>query len=183
MSLNKIMLIGNVGKDPEVKYVSNAPAPQGQENLKVARFTLATTERYKAKDGSTKENTEWHNIVVWRQLADVVEKYVTKGSKLYVEGKIYTRSYEGQAGQMIYRTEVNAEKIELLGSPDRNTQSAVPGGAPNAAPRPAQNGFDSGWKNPAPAQNTPRQAMQRPVAPVTQNNAPNYDDGKDDLPF
>ncbi len=175
MSLNKIMLIGNVGKDPEVKYVGNGPAPQGQENPKVARFTLATTERYKAKDGSVKENTEWHNIVVWRQLADVVEKYVTKGRKVYVEGKIYTRSYEGQAGQMIYRTEVNAEKVELLDKADGNATNT----APNAVPRQ----FDSGWKNPVQTQTAPRPTAQRPVIPAPQNNVVNYDDGKDDLPF
>ena len=106
MSLNKVILIGNVGKDPEVKYVGTD---------KVANFTLATTETWKDRNGEKKENTEWHNIVVWRNSADVVEKYVKKGSQLYVEGKLTTRKWTDQSGNVRYTTEIQAQSIQLLG--------------------------------------------------------------------
>ena len=106
MSLNKVMLIGNVGKDPEVRYVGTD---------KVANFVLATTESWKDRNGEKKENTEWHNIVVWRNSADVVEKYVKKGSQLYVEGKLTTRKWTDQSGNVRYTTEIQAQSIQLLG--------------------------------------------------------------------
>lgn len=108
MALNKVMLIGNVGKDPEVRYLETPEHP------KVAQFTLATGERYKAKDGSLQEQTEWHNIVAWRGLADIAEKYIRKGSSLYVEGRLRTRSWEVN-GQKAYRTEILVDRIQMLG--------------------------------------------------------------------
>lgn len=108
MALNKVMLIGNVGKDPEVRYLETPEHP------KVAQFTLATSERYKAKDGSVTEQTEWHNIVAWRGLADIAEKYIRKGSSLYVEGRLRTRSWEVN-GQKAYRTEILVDRIQMLG--------------------------------------------------------------------
>ena len=114
MSLNKVMLIGNVGKDPEVRYLEgNSPAGQGR---KVATFTLATSERFKDRSGETRENTEWHNIVVRRDLVPFVEKWVRKGSSLFVEGKIRTRSYDDQAGVKRYVTEIHADKLEFYSS-------------------------------------------------------------------
>lgn len=108
MALNKVMLIGNTGKDPEVRYLETPEHP------KVAQFTLATSEKYKAKDGSMQEQTEWHNIVAWRGLADLAEKYIRKGTQLYVEGRLRTRSWQTN-GQTAYRTEIIAERIQLLG--------------------------------------------------------------------
>ena len=113
MSLNRAMLIGHVGANPEVRYVGAA----GSQNSKVAQFRLATTERYKDRDGNVKENTEWHNIVAWRGLADLAEKYIVKGTQLYIEGKIRTRSWEDKQGNKRYTTEILAEKIDLLGKP------------------------------------------------------------------
>ena len=107
MSVNRVFLIGNVGKDPEVR--------QADGGLKVSSFTLATTERYKAKDGSYKDNTEWHNIVAWRGTAEVVEKFVKKGTPLYVEGRIRTRSWDDQQGNKRYITEIIADNVQLLG--------------------------------------------------------------------
>ena len=102
MSLNKVMLIGNVGKDPEVRYLDgNSPAGQGR---KVASFTLATSERYRDRSGEVRENTEWHNVVVWGQSADIVERYVKKGTQLYVEGRLRTRSWTDQSGAKRYTT-------------------------------------------------------------------------------
>ncbi len=106
MGVNKVILVGNVGRDPEVQYVS--------DNVPVARFTLATSETYKDKNGEKITNTEWHNIVVWRGLAQVVEKYVKKGSQLYIEGKITHRQYE-KDGVTKYFTEIVANSLQMLG--------------------------------------------------------------------
>jgi single-strand DNA-binding protein len=106
MSVNKVILIGNVGKDPEINYI--------KEDLPVARFTLATSDSY-TKDGQKVTNTEWHNIVIWRGLAKVVESYVKKGSKLYIEGKITNRQYE-KDGQTKYFTEIVANNMQMLDS-------------------------------------------------------------------
>ena len=102
------MLIGNVGKEPEVKYVD--------AGVCVASVLLATTERaYKLKDGTeVPERTEWHNIILWRGLAEVVEKYVHKGDKLFIEGQIRTRSYDDRNGMKRYVTEMWADSMEML---------------------------------------------------------------------
>lgn len=113
MSLNKAMLIGHVGQDPTIRYVDNNSS--NGSNAKVASFTLATTERYRDRSGNLQENTEWHNIVAWRGLADTAENYVKKGSQLYIEGRIRTRSYTDQAGQKRYTTEIVADTLQLLG--------------------------------------------------------------------
>ncbi len=105
MSINKVILVGNVGNDPEVKYV--------REDLPVARFRLATNETYKTRDGERKTETEWHNVVVWRGLAKVVEQYVKKGTLLYLEGKITNRQYE-KDGQIKYFTEIVVREMKML---------------------------------------------------------------------
>jgi single-strand DNA-binding protein len=106
--MNKVMLIGNVGKDPEVRYYDTDQA--------VAQLSLATTERgYTLPNGTqVPEHTDWHNVVLWRGLAKIVEKYVHKGDKLYVEGRIRYRSYDDQKGQRRFVTEIIAENMELL---------------------------------------------------------------------
>ena len=106
MSLNKVMLIGNVGRDPDVRQ---------RESGKVASFTLATTERFKGRDGQQQEKTEWHNIVVWGNLAGVVENFVHKGTQVYVEGKLQTRGYTDSQGNNRYITEINVASLQLLG--------------------------------------------------------------------
>jgi single-strand DNA-binding protein len=126
MSVNKVILIGNVGKDPEVNYI--------KEDLPVARFTLATSESY-TKDGQKVTNTEWHNIVIWRGLAKVVESYVRKGSKLYIEGKITNRQYE-KDGQTKYFTEIVANNMQMLDS--KNTSSEPNAAAEAPLPTPPQ---------------------------------------------
>ena len=107
MALNKAMLIGNVGKDPDVRYLDN--------NTKVASFTIATTERYRDRNNELKEMTEWHNIVCWRRNADIVEQYVKKGTQLFIEGRIRTRNWDDQNGIKHYVTEIHADNIQLLG--------------------------------------------------------------------
>lgn len=106
MSVNKVILVGNVGRDPEVRHLDKGVA--------VARFSLATTENYTSKTGEKVSNTEWHNIVLWRGLAEVAEKYVKKGSQLYIEGRLRTNTYE-KDGVKHYTTEINADTMQLLG--------------------------------------------------------------------
>ncbi len=166
MSLNKVMLIGNVGKDPEVRYLdANAPGGQGR---KVATFTLATTERYRDRSGESKESTEWHNIVAWGQPADIAEKYIKKGTQLYVEGRLRTRSWTDQSGAKRYTTEINVDNLQLLGR--REGAPAEGGYAPQqpAYQRPVQ----AAAPKPAPA-----------AAPVAAPVADLDDAPADDLPF
>lgn len=110
-SLNKVMLIGNVGKDPEVNFT-----PSG---IPVATFRLATSETWKDKDGNQQEHTDWHTIVAWRGLAEVIQKLVHKGSKIYIEGKIQTRTFDDKEGNKRYVTEIVAENMLLLDSKNR----------------------------------------------------------------
>lgn len=152
MSVNKVILIGNVGRDPEVRYLDTGIA--------VASFPLATTDRaYTLANGTqVPERTEWHNLVLWRGLAETAEKYVHKGDKLYVEGKIRTRSYDDQTGAKRYVTEIFVDSMEML-SP-RGT--AAPGAAAS----------QSGTSQGAPAQ------------PMAQSQVtPAQDNATDDLPF
>ena len=160
--INKVILIGNVGQDPEVRYTGDA-----NNGAKVATVRLATTERYRDRNGNPQEHTEWHNVVVWRNQADVVEKYVKKGTQLYVEGRIRTRSWDDQNGNKRYTTDIVADTLQLLGR------------------RPENNAQQGGYQQPAPQQSyqqpayAPQQPVQHPVAP--QNIADNGPE--DDLPF
>lgn len=148
MSVNKVILVGNVGKDPEVRHIDSGVA--------VANFPLATSETYTAKNGEKVTTTEWHNIVLWRGLAEVAEKYVTKGRQLYIEGRIRTRSYDDKDGIKRYTTEIYGDVMQLLGSRDSN----------------------QGIDNSASAQETSRAAGQPSTSP--EGDEP---EGEDDLPF
>lgn len=108
--VNKVILVGNVGKDPEVRYLEGGVA--------VARFPLATTEVYKNREGQKVEQTEWHNIVLWRGLAEIAEKYIRKGKQLYIEGRIRTRTYE-ENNVKKYFTEIQAEAMTMLGGGEK----------------------------------------------------------------
>ncbi|RRD60551.1 single-stranded DNA-binding protein [Tannerella forsythia] len=129
MSLNKVILIGNVGKDPDVRYFESGNA--------VANFSLATNERgYKLANGTEiPERTEWHNIVATRDRAQFVERYVKKGSMVYVEGKIRTRSYDDQSGVKRYVTEIQADRIEFFssGRKPQETDTQTPSPTPSPA--------------------------------------------------
>lgn len=129
-SLNKVMLIGNLGKDPELKYTPSGVA--------VATFSIATSEQWKDQDGNAQERTEWHNIVAWRKLAEIVGEYLKKGKKVYIEGKLQTRNYE-KDGVKRYVTEIVADQLIMLdGGGQRNgggssTDESIP--APSGAPK------------------------------------------------
>jgi len=149
MSLNKVMLIGNAGKDPDVRHLESGATK--------ASFTLATTERYKDRNGEVKEQTEWHNVVCWRFLAETVEKYVRKGKQLYVEGKLTTRQYTDSTGAAKYITEIVADTIQMLG---RREESEAPSALPSGT-----------YQN--------RQEETRPAAPQPAAE----EEASDDLPF
>ncbi len=108
-SLNKVMLIGNMGKDPDVRTI-----PSG---VKVASFSIATSENYTNRDGQKVDKTEWHNIVLWRGLAEIAEKYLRKGSQVYIEGRLQTRSWDDQNGNKRYTTEIIGDSMVMLGKP------------------------------------------------------------------
>ena len=126
MSVNKVILIGNVGRDPNVRYIDR--------DVAVASLPLATSDRaYTLPNGTqVPERTEWHNLVFWRGLAQTVEKYVHKGDRIYIEGKIRTNTYEDQNGIRRYRTEILAESMEMLSS--RGTGAPVTENTPSGAP-------------------------------------------------
>ena len=120
MSVNKAILVGNLGKDPDLRYTPAGTA--------VATFSMATTERYKDRDGNRQEKTEWHNIVAWRQLAEICGKYLHKGKQVYIEGRIQTRSYDDRDGNKRYITEIVADQMQMLGSRDDNQGGGYGGG-------------------------------------------------------
>lgn len=115
MSVNKVILIGNVGKDPDVRHLDSG--------VSVARFSLATNETYTDKTGKKVTQTEWHNIVVWRGLADVAEKYVRAGKLLFVEGRLRTSSFDDKEGNKRYTTEILCDNFRLLG-PSGNSEGS-----------------------------------------------------------
>ncbi len=204
MSVNKVILVGNVGKDPETRYLDETTA--------ITKFSMATSETYKNKSGERVSTTEWHNIVLWRGLAQVAEKYVKKGTQIYIEGRIKTRSYNDAEGNKKYITEIVGDQMQLLGrKPDDGDgrqgggygagtgSGGVPGYGTESAQaptggQPAQGQAPTGGQpaqGQAPAQGeapTQGQAPAQGEAP-TQGNPPEgdpldgEDNGPDDLPF
>ena len=159
--VNKVILIGNVGTDPEIRTL--------ESGVKVARVRMATTERSRNREtGDTTEHTEWHTITLWRGLADVVDKYVRKGSQIYVEGRIRTREWADQSGAKRYSTEILADTMNLLG---RRNDSPQQGAAPQ-----------SGYQQAAPAYQQPAY-QQAPAYQAAPAPAPIPADDPDDLPF
>jgi single-strand DNA-binding protein len=158
--INKVILVGNVGGDPEVRTT--------ESGVKVARIRLATSERYTDKQsGERKELTEWHTITLWRGLADIVDRYVHKGSQLYIEGRLRTREWTDTNNIKRYTTEILADNMQLLGSRG-DGQGAAPAAAPSA---PAQPAYQQPAAQPAPT------AYQQPAS------IPAPQDDPDDLPF
>jgi len=135
-AVNKVILIGNLGRDPQLDYTSSGTAR--------CRFSLATTEQYNDKDGQRQERTEWHNVVLWGRSAEVAGEYLKKGSQAYIEGRIQTRQYQDKEGQTKYITEIIGQTLQLLGRPgggQRGYDDAPPPEEPEGAappPRPSQ---------------------------------------------
>lgn len=127
-SINKVILIGNLGKDPEVKHLESGVA--------VCNFSIATGETYKDKNSGEKiTHTEWHNIVLWRGLAEVAEKYLKKGAKIYIEGKLRTRSWQDQEGNTRYTTEILGDNMTMLGKAGESNSITPQPPAQAAAPK------------------------------------------------
>jgi single-strand DNA-binding protein len=184
MSLNKVMLIGNVGKDPEIRYLDGGG--QNNPNAKVANFTLATSERYRDRNGNLQERTEWHNIVAWRNSADIAEKYVKKGTQLYIEGKLRTRDWTDQSGNKHYTTEIVVDNLQLLGRRSDNP-AAQDGGQQYSRPaqqpvynQPQQAPSQQFAQPQQPAYSQPAQQFSQPQQPAGQTPE---DEPSDDLPF
>ena len=177
--INKVILIGNVGQDPEIRYTGDV-----NNGTKVATFRVATTERYRDRSGNLQEHTEWHSIVVWRNTADVVEKYVKKGTQVYIEGRIRSRSWDDQNGNKRYTTEIIADTLQLLGKKSDN-----PGAQPGGYQQPAQGYQQPGYAapaQPAPAYSQPQQPAYAPAPQQRPAAAPQNiveDMPEDDLPF
>ena len=138
--INKVILIGNLGKDPEVRYMPNGNA--------VANVTVATSESWKDKNtGETQERTEWHRVVFFRRLAEIVGEYLKKGSKVYIEGKLQTRKWQDQSGQDRYTTEIVADQMQMLdsrGSGGGGSSSFGNSGGGGSEPPPAGQASGSG---------------------------------------
>lgn len=134
-SLNKVQLIGNLGKDPELRYTTSGVA--------VATFSLATSDTWKDQDGNVQERTEWHNIVAWRKLAEICGEWLKKGKKVYIEGRIQTRSYDDKnTGQKRYITEIVADNLIMLDGGGGRQTSADNSSAASAQPDPPPAGGD-----------------------------------------
>ena len=146
-SLNKAMIIGRLGRDPEVRYT--------QSNTAVATLSIATSERYKDKQGELQENTEWHRVVAWDRLAEICQQYLSKGDQVYIEGPIQTRQWEDKEGQTRYTTEIKAREMTMLGG---------------------KNSGGGGGNGPSKAQES------KPASSSVDLND-NFDDMDDDLPF
>lgn len=155
-SVNKVILIGNLGRDPEVRYMPNGEA--------VCNFSIATTENWKDKDGVKQEKTEWHNIVMYRRLAEIAGEYLKKGRPVYIEGRLQTRKWE-KDGVDRYTTEIIGDSMQMLGS--RNDSSDLP------EDRPERNQTNPTYAKPA-------QTQAAKPAPAMAGGFDNFDD---DIPF
>ncbi|OEU71406.1 MAG: single-stranded DNA-binding protein [Desulfuromonadales bacterium C00003068] len=198
MSVNKVILVGNLGKDPELKYTPAGAA--------VANFSIATTESYKDREGNRQSKTEWHNIVVWRQLAEICGKYLHKGKQVYIEGKLQTRKWQDRDGNDRYSTEIVADQMQMLGRASDDSQGGGQydnaggyGGGQQRQAQPAQpQQAQSAQARPVQAQQTqPAQgggqnqnqgyAAPQPAQPVQQRPAPVYEEPAfnpdDEIPF
>jgi single-strand DNA-binding protein len=152
-SVNKVILVGNLGRDPEVRYMPNGEA--------VCNFSIATTDSWKDKAGAKQERTEWHNIVMYRKLAEIAGEYLKKGRPVYVEGRLQTRKWQTKEGQDRYTTEIIADQMQMLGGRE---------GGSNASD-------DSSYSQ-APAKPANAPAKAAPAA-----GGSNFDDFEDDIPF
>ncbi|GHD65605.1 single-stranded DNA-binding protein [Jeongeupia chitinilytica] len=163
-SLNKVILIGNLGRDPEVRYLPNGDA--------VCNFSIATTENWKDKSGQKQEKTEWHNITMYRRLAEIASQYLKKGSSVYIEGKLQTRKWQDkQTGADRYTTEIIADQMQMLGGRS--------GGGGGGSMDQGGGGYDDFNQSYAPAP-AAAPAARPQAAPAPKRN---FDDFEDDIPF
>nr|WP_136251339.1 single-stranded DNA-binding protein [Ningiella ruwaisensis] len=169
--VNKVILVGNLGNDPEVRYMPNGNA--------VANLSLATSESWKDQQGQQQERTEWHRLTMYRRLAEIAGEYLKKGSQIYVEGKLQTRKWQDQQGNDKYTTEIIVDQMQMLGGGRNDGAQSNQGGYQQ---RPQQSsGSQGGYQQPPPnqgGQNRPQQAPQQPPKMAE----PDFD-FDDDIPF
>jgi len=180
MSVNKVILVGNVGKDPETRYLDESTA--------ITKFPMATSETYKNRQGERVSTTEWHNVVLWRGLAQVAEKYVKKGTQIYIEGRIKTRSYDDAEGNKKYITEIVGDQMQLLGRrpDDDGTQGGGAGsqGQGNSGGQANSGEQDTSGGQASSGEDTPKQESGKSQgAEPASDPFDSGDNGPDDLPF
>jgi single-strand DNA-binding protein len=146
MNLNKVMLIGRLGKDPEMRHAGTVP---------VVSFPLATSETYKDKSGNKQENTEWHNIVIWRNLAETAERFLKKGKLVYIEGRLKTRNWEDKDGNKRYTTEIVADNFIILEKREDSEYGGQGGSREQYAPRESYASQEAGPASPATPESIP----------------------------
>ena len=163
-SVNKVILVGNLGRDPEVRFMPNGEA--------VCNFSIATTDSWKDKSGAKQERTEWHNIVMYRKLAEIAGEYLKKGRPVYVEGRLQTRKWQTKEGQDRYTTEIIADQMQMLGGRE--------GGSSNAS-------YDGGMDQSSAASDFNQAPASQTAAPASSAKAATsgsgFDDFEDDIPF
>lgn len=167
--VNKVILVGNLGNDPEVRYMPNGNA--------VANLSLATSESWKDQQGQQQERTEWHRVTMYRRLAEIAGEYLKKGSQIYIEGKLQTRKWQDQQGNDKYTTEIIADQLQMLGGRAEGAQ----GGQSNYNKPPQQNNPNQNYQNMPPkqgGQGAPQQNNQTPPKMAE----PDFD-FDDDIPF
>lgn len=168
-SVNKVILVGNLGKDPEMRYMPNGDA--------VANITLATTDTWKDKTtGDKKEATEWHRIVFFRKLAEIAGQYLKKGSQVYVEGSLKTRKWQDKEGQDRYTTEIVADTMQMLGS----RQGMGSGDTTEGSARPSEGSVTEGNARPRPMESRGAPQAAKPAAAAPSSG---FNDFEDDIPF
>ncbi len=165
-SVNKVILVGNLGRDPEVRYL-----PSGDP---VANITIATSSRYKGKDGNQVEETEWHRVTFFGKLAEIVGQYLKKGRSVYVEGRLKTRKYTDKDGVEKYATDIIASEMQMLGSREGMGDPGGHDGDGESYARPP-----AASARPAPRQQSPAPA----AAPAAAKPSSGFDDMDDDIPF
>lgn len=170
-SVNKVILIGNLGRDPEVRFMPNGEA--------VCNFSIATTDSWKDKAGAKQERTEWHNIVMYRKLAEIAGEYLKKGRPVYVEGRLQTRKWQTKEGQDRYTTEIIADQMQMLGSRDGAGSNASYDGAMD------QSGGEGVDNQTSSSQGQSGQGQVKPAQPGAKPAASEsgFDDFEDDIPF
>ena len=165
-SVNKVILVGNLGRDPEVRYMPNGEA--------VCNFSIATTDNWKDKNGQKQERTEWHNIVMYRKLAEIAGEYLKKGRPVYVEGRLQTRKWQTKEGQDRYTTEIIADQMQMLGGRDS--------GGSNASYDDMNQDQDSGQSGAPARQSAPSSAPASQAAKPAAGGS-SFDEFDDDIPF
>jgi single-strand DNA-binding protein len=161
-SVNKVILMGNLGRDPEVRFMPNGEA--------VCNFSIATTDSWKDKAGEKQERTEWHNIVMYRRLAEIAGEYLKKGRPVYIEGRLQTRKWQTKEGQDRYTTEIIADSMQMLGGRDDNSSSQ------SSAPQ--KDDF-----NQAPDRASSNESQSASDSVSSNSGASSFDEFEDDIPF